>query len=227
MMIKNRIKKWVFLCGAALGCLHCSSTNTSSQTESYLTKAKNVESGAQKVKSGYETTEKVVKQFPLKKGQGGGAENAASNIPPPSNIAELPLYGTWLERTFGKVISVNTVVETGANQNSPIVFDLVFIKGADVYPTITQTFTQDWFNVNDLQIVALKKQTKLVEIKEITVLPEQRMYSYLVRVPAHVRAGLLFVRLIGSSRMYPTSFDPYKDIDLGFIGSRFELSQNQ
>lgn len=243
-MMKNKIKLQLTVSLLAFFCVYCSSTaGVTKTTADYTAKLKSVQdvykTGADAYKTGsetYDSASKLSSKFTFKEkpdstssadNPSAASNNVPVNIPPPSNLSDLPQYGTWGERSFGKVIPVSSTIEQGANQNFPIVFDLVFVKNSQIYSTLTTISSRDWFRLDRSEIQELKKDPKILEIEEVTVIPEKRNYLNLVRVPSGTLVGLLYVRLIGGHNLYPTVFNPYTGITLKFSASDFLLDQHK
>lgn len=239
-MHNDKIKLQLSVFFLSFFCVYCSTV--SKDTSSYTAKLKgaqdNYKTAQDAYKQGndaYSSASKMSEKFKFKEkptnapsSDGTAAtSNVPANIPPPANLTDLPQYGSWSDRAFGKVIPVSSTIDQGANQNFPIVFDLVFVKDAQIYTSLTTISTRDWFRLDKKEIQDLKKDPKILEIEEVTVLPEKRSYLNLVRVPSGTLVGLLYVRLIGGHNLYPTVFNPYNDITLKFSASNFLLDQHK
>jgi hypothetical protein len=238
-MRKNMIKLQFLISVLSFFCLYCSSTsNVTKATADYTAKLKTAQDAYKTGSDAYQQSNDVASKLsskftfkesptkvPGREDASSSASNAPVNIPPPSNLSDLPQYGSWSERSFGKVIQVSSAIAQGANQNFPIVFDLVFVKNAQIYSSLTTISTSDWFRLDRQEIQDLKKDPKMLEIEEVTVVPEKKNYLNLVRVPSGTLVGLFYVRLVGGQNLYPTVFNPYTSIDLKFSASDFLLDQ--
>ena len=236
MILKNTFFSVFFSCLVSLFFLSCASSKSASPPPDLGAKFKTVQEAAANTKKESDSFKKRSKDSNLlstkttDKTQKDHSSSfahlsGASNIPPPQSTDELPVYGSWLDRLMGKVLDVESTVEARANQNFPIVLNLVFVKDPATYTSLRTITTRNWFKRDQQEVEALKKQKDLLEIREITVLPEQKTYSYLVRAPSHTKAGLLFVRLIENDNLYPTLFNPYEDLFLTFSSNDFTLEQ--
>ncbi len=225
MLIKNILRqKIVCVVGFAALFSSCKSAPPAEQPSNLGARFKTVQEAAQETKKAADSVQKLKTDLPFTP-KTEQSPSRASNIPAPQTTEELPVYGSWLDRKMGKVMRVESLVQEGANQNFPIVLNLVLVKDDALYTTLTTITTRDWFRKDKPEIEALKKDKTNIQIREITILPEQQTYSYLVRVPSNVKAGLLFVRLIGNDNLYPTLFDPYEDIELQFSTNNFTMQQ--
>jgi len=221
MQIKNIFTKLALFAVFLQGISSCSSTASSTAYgEKALSTYKTGQEIGKEAKSGVDSLKT------LQEKSDNSGKVTPSNIPPPQDTSELPRYGSWSNRNFGKTINLKTDIQYGVNQNFAIVINLVYVKDDEVYSRLSTVTSRDWFRRDEKAIEELKKEKKILEIREVTILPEKEFYNYLIRAPAHAKAGLLYVRLVEDVNLYPTLFDPYKNMKLTFSGNSFSLEQN-
>ncbi|KAB8031917.1 hypothetical protein [Fluviispira multicolorata] len=140
-----------------------------------------------------------------------------TKLPPPP--------GSFLDRFFGRTISIQVQIQKDSNENSAILTELVFIQDPDLYKKAAGFSMRDWFS-NSPDVLNIKKSNE-VFISRFEFTPEFNQTQYFLTIKRNTLGALLFTRLLNNLDTYPPYINPYKNLKLSFFYNGFDFKQNQ
>ncbi|APJ03202.1 hypothetical protein [Silvanigrella aquatica] len=191
---------------------------------SSLDSAKSSLDSANSAASTAKETSKNISEFSAKAksfdDDSGGKQPPA--VPPKNLVAQKP--GSFLERFFGKICSVQINIEKNANSNSAILSELVIIYKPELYSQISLIPIKDWFTFNADAIKTLRT-SKDVQIYRFELTPDSNYSKYLIDINSNASGAFLFNRLSNNANAYPIQLNPYKNLKLNFFSLGFDYFQ--
>jgi hypothetical protein len=133
--------------------------------------------------------------------------------------------GNMFDRLFGRVCSVQFLVQQNANHNSAIISEIAVVYNQKTLEKFSSLTNQDWFSADSVIAKQLKNSSD-VQILHFELTPDYENNSYLIDINSGAAGAFLFNRLYNNLNLPPITINPYKNLIISFYESGINYKQD-
>lgn len=147
------------------------------------------------------------------------------NNPSESKTKPINKPGNMFDRLFGRVCSVQFLIQQNANHNSAIISEIAVVYNPKILQNFSTLTIQEWFSADSVIAKQLKNSSD-VQILHFELTPDYENNSYLIDINSGAAGAFLFNRLYNNLNLPPIRLNPYKNLIISFYESGINYKQD-